>query len=85
MQLDFTLHYENNLWICTKESLRFVADNLNELDATIETYLKKKYKTGEHTIKMFFDFDSFPHWHRQYMPHYFNREIHFSLTNQPEL
>ncbi len=81
MQLDFTLRYENAHWICSKDSLRFVAVDLHDLDAKVEKYLKGEYKTGEYIVKMFFDFDSFPHWHRQYMPHYFNREIHFSITN----
>ena len=81
MQLDFTLGFNRNKWTCSSESVQFTAETLDELDKSIETHIRNQYKTGEFIVKMFFDFDDFPHWHRQYMPHYFNREIYFSLTN----
>lgn len=80
MQLSFTLSFSENQWVCATDSTRIMADSLDEIDDAVETYIRKHYQKGDYLVKMFFDFDSFPRWHRQYMPHYFNREINFSLT-----
>lgn len=80
MILNFTLSFSDNQWVCFSNSVRLSADSLDELDDCIENHLRNEYQAGDFKIKMFFDFDYFPRWHRQYMPHYFNREINFSLT-----
>lgn len=80
MELNYTLSFSDNQWVCFSKSVHLFADSLEELDDCIEKHLRKQYQKGQFKIKMFFDFDYFPTWHRQYMPHYFNREIHFSLT-----
>lgn len=80
MNLDFTLSFADNQWVCSSDSFQVLADSLDEIDNSVENHIRKQYQKGHFTVKMFFDFDSFPRWHRQYMPHYFNREINFTLT-----
>ena len=80
MILNFTLSFSDNQWVCNTASERFLADSLDEIDNSIEEHIRKQYQKGHFTVKMFFDFDSFPLWHRQYMSHYFNRELSFTLT-----
>jgi hypothetical protein len=80
MKIDFTISFTDNQWLCYNDATRILADSLDELDDGIEKYLKEKYKTGTFNIAMYFDFDRFPQWHRQYMPHYFNRDLVFNLN-----
>ena len=79
MQLDFTLSFTETQWVCYDDSIKILADSLDELDTSIEKHLRQKYQTGTFRIKMFFDFDRFPKWYRQYMPHYFNRDFTYNL------
>jgi len=81
MQLDFTLSFTDSQWVCYNDALHIVADSLDEIDDVIKKHLDNTYSNGEFRIKMFFDFDRFPRWHRQYMPHYFNRDF----TYKPKL
>jgi hypothetical protein len=78
-KLQFTLSFDENLWVCYNNQINLVADSLDEIDNSIETYLKKNYKKGQFEVAMHFDFDKFPTWMRQYMPHYFNRNLHFQI------
>ena len=80
MQLDYTLSFTDNQWICYANSIEITANSLDELDNLIATHLKSEYKKGIIEVNLFFDFDRFPQWHRQYMPHYFNRSLTFNLN-----
>jgi len=80
MQIEFTLSFTKDKWICFDNTIELTANSLDELDISIATYLKSKYKKGIIDVALFFDFDRFPQWHRQYMPHYFNRSITFNLN-----
>ena len=79
MEIDIQLGYQNNLWHCHNDQINIYSDDLSEMDAKIKDYLKKKYKQGLFKVKFYFDFDNFPLWMRQYMPHYFNRETVYEL------
>jgi len=79
MDLEFTLSFTGNQWICYNNEKHFSVDSLEELDRSIQNYLQQNYHSGTYNVKMFFDFDRFPHWHRQYMPHYFNRDLEFKV------
>ena len=81
MQLDYTLSFTDNQWICYTNSIKITANSLDELDDNIATYLKLEYKKGIIEVNLFFDFDRFPQWHRQYMSHYFNRSLTFNLNS----
>ncbi len=81
MQLDYTLSFTDNQWICYADTTEITANSLDKLDENIATYLKSVYKKGEIEVNLFFDFDRFPQWHRQYMPHYFNRSLTFNLNS----
>ncbi len=80
MKLDYTLSFVGDKWICFDESVEYKADNLDDIDDFIINRTKEQYQKGDFTINMYFDFDCFPTWHRQYMSHYFNREFSFSIT-----
>lgn len=80
MEATFTLSFSETQWICYNDSFRIVADSLEEIDAGIEKYFRDTNTNGTISIKMFFDFDRFPAWHRQYMPHYFNRSYSLHLS-----
>ncbi len=75
MQLDFKLHYKDKQWLCENNRLTFKAKELEEIDMLIKDYLIKTYKKGDFKINFYFDFEAFPLWMRQYMPHYFNRKL----------
>jgi len=77
--LNFDLNFDRTHWICSNSDVSLRADSLENLDAKIKNYLQKKYKKGNFKVKMFFDFDRFPLWMRQYMAHYFNRELTYQL------
>ena len=79
MKLDFTLSFADGQWVCYDDDTQLSADTLHELESKIEDYLLQKYMFGDFKVMLCFDFDHFPHWHRQYMPHYFNSELNFSL------
>ena len=81
MQLDYTISFTENQWICYADSTEITANSLDELDNSIATYLQATYKTGVIEVNFFFDFDRFPTWHSQYMPHYFNRSLTFNLNS----
>lgn len=80
MQLEFTLSFTDNLWICHHPLVELYADSLEEMDDNIKEFLKKHFENGEFDVYMYFDFNSFPQWYRQYMPHYFNRKLTFTLS-----
>jgi hypothetical protein len=77
--VEFHLNYSQTQWIATRDDIRINAGSLDELDKQIKDYLHHKYKKGKFVVKMYFDFDRFPTWMRQYMPHYFNRELTYQL------
>ena len=77
--IDFQLGYQNNLWHCHNKQISIYADELSDLDTKIKDYLTKTYQQGQFKVKFYFDFDNFPLWMRQYMPHYFNRETIYEL------
>jgi len=77
--LDFDLSFDQTHWIASNHEVSLKAENLDELDLKIKQYLSGKYTTGQYTVKMYFDFDRFPLWMRQYMAHYFNRELTYQL------
>jgi len=79
MQVSFTLSFDTDQWICSGTQIQLEAATLEDLDEKIKDFLQKKYKKGVFNVAMQFDFDSFPIWMRQYMPHYFNREITYNL------
>jgi hypothetical protein len=79
IQIQFTLSFDKNLWVCYNNQVKLVADSLDEIDDKLETFIKNKYQKGNFEIDMHFDFDKFPTWMRQYMPHYFNRNLHFQI------
>lgn len=78
-QLGFTLSFEKNQWLCYNDSFSISADSLDGIDMQIEKYLKKHYSKQQIEVSMHFDFDRFPIWMRQYMPHYFNRNLSFQI------
>jgi len=78
-QLNFDLNFDQSHWICSNSDISLRAENLEELDAQIKKYLLDKYQKGNFKINMFFDFNRFPLWMRQYMAHYFNRELTYQL------
>lgn len=78
-QLDFTLSFEQNDWVCYDQNIRFQANTLDLIDAKLQTHINNHFPSGKYKVKMYFDFEHFPKWHRQYMPHYFNRELYFNL------
>ena len=77
--INFDLNFDQTHWICSNTDISLRADSLENLDAEIKNYLQKKYKKGDFKVKMFFDFERFPLWMRQYMAHYFNRELTYQL------
>ena len=77
MQISFTLTFRNKQWSCYNNEIEIVADDLKSVDSQIQTFLNKKYINRQIDVAMHFDFDSFPVWMRQYMPHYFNRNLSF--------
>lgn len=70
---DFVLRFFNNKWVCEDDTLKITADSLEDIDDKLEEILKQKFSNIKVEVIMYFDFDYFPDWHRQYMPHYFNR------------
>jgi len=77
---EYTLTFSENQWICYDDTIKVVADSLEEIDEKIEAHLKKTIQNAVVDVAMFFDFDRFPAWHRQYMPHYFNRNWTINLN-----
>ncbi len=77
--IDLQLDFQDNRWHCYNEQIDIYSDELTGLDKKIKNYLTKTYQQGQFKIKYYFDFDNFPLWMRQYMPHYFNREIIYEL------
>jgi len=80
MQLEFTLSFLENKWVCYDNDIEITGDSLDEIDANLEKYFIATYKKEKIEVTMFFDFDRFPKWHRQYMSHYFNRSLIFNLN-----
>ena len=81
MQVDLTLSFLENQWICYDETIKIKGYSLDELDENLANHFKSKFKKGIVEVSMFFDFDRFPAWHRQYMSHYFNRSLTFNLNS----
>jgi len=78
-QLEFHLSFLQTQWICTGNDISISADSLDQIDELLQQKLEEKYKNTNINVKMYFDFDRFPTWMRQYMPHYFNRSIVYNL------
>ncbi len=78
-EIALQLNYQDNRWHAHNEQISINADELSGLDAQIKDYLIKNYKKGNFKIRFYFDFNNFPLWMRQYMPHYFNRETVVSI------
>jgi hypothetical protein len=77
--VEFHLNFTRTQWVASRDNVRIVAGDLDELDSKIKDFLRDTYHTGSFVVKMYFDFDRFPTWMRQYMPHYFNRELTYQL------
>ncbi len=77
--IEFDLNFTDTHWICTREGVHLKADSLEQLDLQIKNYLTEKFEKGDFKVKMYFDFDRFPTWMRQYMAHYFNRELTYQI------
>jgi len=73
--IHFDLNFVHSEWVIRNKEIIFKSESFEELDKMIEDYLKQKFKSGFFKVKLYFDFQDFPIWMRQYMPHYFNREI----------
>lgn len=78
--MDLTLTFTSSEWICYNDEIHVQASSLDEIDAQLEVYFRKNFPAGNYDVNMYFDFDRFPQWHRQYMPHYFNRKISFCIN-----
>lgn len=77
---EFVLKYENDEWVCENPDFSFQSKELMDIDRLLKNKLSE-YHPGETVeIALLFDFDSFPLWMRQYMPHYFNRKFKLNLT-----
>jgi len=79
MQIDLTLSFDQFKWICYHKKARFEADSLEDLDLQIKKYLSDTTNSKRVEARFLFDFDKFPTWMRQYMPHYFNKNIIYNL------
>lgn len=79
IEITLQLDFRNNRWYAHNQQISINADELSGLDAQINDYLTKNYQKGKYKIRYYFDFNNFPLWMRQYMPHYFNRETVFEL------
>ena len=75
----YTLTFKNDMWVCFDDNVKIEADSLDELDLKLESYLNTIFKNVVVEVFMYFDFQSFPSWHSQYMPHYFNRILQFKV------
>ncbi len=78
--LEFELSFRNNRWFCKNNQLVCEAGDLHLLDEKLKEALISLGYKGNYQIKYHFDFDVFPLWMRQYMPHYFNRNFEINLT-----
>lgn len=76
---EFTLSFTKNQWICFNDDSKFIGNSLEEIDSQIASFIQLKKQKGTYNIKMFFDFERFPNWHRQYMSHYFNRDYNLTI------
>ena len=79
IEIALQLDYQHNRWHAHNEHISINADELSGLDIQIKDYLTKNYQKGRFKIRFYFDFNNFPLWMRQYMPHYFNRETVVSI------
>jgi len=77
--LEFSLGFKEDRWFCSNSGLHCEASELNELDNLLIEKLREHYPNQKIQIKYYFDFNSFPLWMRQYMPHYFNRNFTVNL------
>jgi len=78
-QIDLQLQYQNDEWLCHNDQFSIKAKELDDIDTGIKNYLKQNFDKGHFSINFFFDFADFPLWMRQYMPHYFNRNLIINL------
>ncbi len=79
IKLAYNLSYNNNKWYCKNNDFQCTSTELEEIDDQIYNHIKSNNKEGKYQIDLLFDFDSFPLWMRQYMPHYFNRTFTIEL------
>ncbi len=76
---ELALYFKGLKWIAQNKEVRFESSELKELDEQIKKYLQQQNIKGQIKVSYYFDFDNFPHWMRQYMPHYFNKQLIFTL------
>ncbi len=76
---EFILSFQQGAWICKQDAFRCYTESLDELDEILLQKFKQAGYKGKIEIKYLFDFDAFPVWMRQYMPHYFNRKITLTI------
>ncbi len=77
--LEFILGFKENKWFCSHETIYCEAEELKDLEMKIAEELRPAFPNQKIEITYLFDFDSFPLWMRQYMPHYFNRKFIINL------
>ena len=82
--IELALGYRNDKWYCSNSQIYCEANELHELDKLLIKILSPIYPGIEIEIKYLFDFDSFPLWMRQYMPHYFNRKFILKLKQNTD-
>jgi hypothetical protein len=78
--LEMILGFKENKWYCKDSNFYCEADELSQIDELLKQKLTPYYSGRQVQINLLFDFDSFPLWMRQYMPHYFNRKFIINLT-----
>ena len=76
---ELALYFKDLKWMAQNKEVSFESSELQELDGQIKKYLHQKNIKGQIKVSYYFDFDNFPRWMRQYMPHYFNRQLIFTL------
>ena len=79
LSTDFTISFKNDKWICNQDKFNCKAHTLDEIDKIVLNKFRNEGLKGKINISYHFDFNSFPLWMRQYMPHYFNRNITFII------
>ncbi len=75
----YQLSFKDNQWVCYNSDFTCTANELKDIDNQIINDIKTNNIKGMYQIEIHFDFDVFPVWMRQYMPHYFNRKFTVEL------
>lgn len=82
IEIELRLIHDGNCWFAENDLFKMNAPSLSELENKIKDYLThefQKHRGKELSVLMYYDFDSFPKWLRQYHSHYFNRVLTFTL------